>query len=193
MSTLESTEDGRSVQLNGVDIDGLEGEWFDAYDVQGYLEERYACRPDPTATFAQLWIDVDAEEEDSGFPPLTHSTSISSSSFSSTESTTRPPFSALDLSYNHMPAHNYSSDFSKSLHYDAPFNQTLDLGLAPGFGLAYGVDLGLGMMGGNVGSLPMGVRERKKKSVWVDVCRLVEGKYTTPSSYSSSLSIPLGD
>jgi hypothetical protein len=183
MNTLESTEDGRSVQFDGVDMHGLEGEWFDAYDVQGYLEERYACRPDPTSTLAQFWIDED--EDEPGFPSLTQSISNASSSFSSTDSTDQSPF-ALDLSYNHTPAQNYLSDFSKPLNYDASYDQTLGLGLAPDFNFAYGGDLGLGMMGGNVESLPV-VRERRKMCVWVDVGRLVEGEYTTFSYFVGTL------
>jgi hypothetical protein len=130
--------------------------------------------------------------DDPGFPSLSHSTSNSSAN--SSISITPPdnayslpdtaPF-GLDMSFNHTPTTNYPSDYPKLVNYDISFDQTLGLDLAPGFD--YGIasnntfqmgdmDLGLDMMGENVESLPV-VRQKRKKSAWVDVSRLIDGVY----------------
>lgn len=56
---LEHAVDGRIESLNGVDLSGFEGEWFDAHDVQGYLEDEYACKLDPHSSFAECLVDDD--------------------------------------------------------------------------------------------------------------------------------------
>lgn len=48
-----------------VEIAGYEGQWFDADDVQGYLEER-GVFIDPSATFAEVEIDMDGDGDDDG-------------------------------------------------------------------------------------------------------------------------------
>ncbi|KAF2713637.1 hypothetical protein K504DRAFT_370138 [Pleomassaria siparia CBS 279.74] len=42
-----------------IDLTGFEGEWFDAYDVQGYLEEEKSCHIDPKESFAEVFIEVE--------------------------------------------------------------------------------------------------------------------------------------
>lgn len=55
---LESTaNNGVSQELN-VDIRGFEGEWFDSYDVEGYLQEK-GLRIDGETSFAEAYIDAD--------------------------------------------------------------------------------------------------------------------------------------
>lgn len=56
---LEHTLDGRLETLDGVDLSGLEGQWFDAHDVQGYLEEVYACKINPGNSLAECLIEDD--------------------------------------------------------------------------------------------------------------------------------------
>lgn len=91
MVRVENVADGRSEYLSNIDLTGFEGEWFDAYDVQGYLEERWNCRLDPKSSFAECLVDDD-EEDEHGFdmagrrssgegdspPSLTHSSTNSS-------------------------------------------------------------------------------------------------------------------
>ena len=59
---LENALDGRLETLNGVDLSGLEGQWFDAHDVQGYLEEVYACKVDPGSSLAECLIEDDISD-----------------------------------------------------------------------------------------------------------------------------------
>lgn len=91
MVRVENVADGRCEYLSDIDLTGFEGEWFDAYDVQGYLEEQWNCRLDPKSSFAECLVDDD-EEEEQGFdvagrrssgesvspPSLTHSSTNSS-------------------------------------------------------------------------------------------------------------------
>lgn len=85
---MECVSDGRLKFLPDMDLTAYEGEWFDAYDVQGYLEEKWACRMDPKSSFAQCLIDDDGDEQSGGVdrrssqsnttPSLTHSESSGS-------------------------------------------------------------------------------------------------------------------
>jgi hypothetical protein len=56
-----SVEPSRNHNLN-IDLTGFEGEWFDAHDVQGYLEEEKGCHIDPKDSFAEVYIEVEDEE-----------------------------------------------------------------------------------------------------------------------------------
>lgn len=91
MVRVENVADGRCEYLNDIDLTGFEGEWFDAWDVQGYLEEKWSCRLDPKSSFAECLVDDDGEEEHSfdvagrrssgasnSPPSLTHSSTTSS-------------------------------------------------------------------------------------------------------------------
>lgn len=50
-----SVDPSLSHNLN-IDLTGFEGEWFDAHDIQGYLEHEKQCRIDPRASFAEAFI-----------------------------------------------------------------------------------------------------------------------------------------
>ncbi|KAF1954663.1 hypothetical protein CC80DRAFT_536808 [Byssothecium circinans] len=57
----ENTEDpSKSCDID-VDLTGFDGEWFDADDVEGYLEREKGCRIDPKSSFAEVLIDDDEE------------------------------------------------------------------------------------------------------------------------------------
>ncbi|KAF2182523.1 hypothetical protein K469DRAFT_224161 [Zopfia rhizophila CBS 207.26] len=58
-----------------VDLTGFEGEWFDAYDVQGYLEKEKGCYINPRDTFAQVYIEVE-DDTSAGLPSLSYSKDI---------------------------------------------------------------------------------------------------------------------
>ncbi|KAK4916651.1 hypothetical protein LTR49_015349 [Elasticomyces elasticus] len=51
-----------------VEIAGYEGDWFDHYDVEGYLEER-GIRIDPSQSFIEAEIDDDSTSTSSSGPP----------------------------------------------------------------------------------------------------------------------------
>ena len=85
------------------------------------------------------------------------------------------------MNFNHAPTSYYPADFSKLLNYDISFDQTLGLDLAPGFdygfaGTAGGwsgdMNLGADVIGGDVEI----VRQKRKKSAWVDTSALINGK-----------------
>lgn len=77
---VENVVDGRWEDLSEMDLRGFEGEWFDAYDVQGYLEERWGCKLDPKSSFAECLVEDEEGEEfgggsSEGSPSLTRSSS----------------------------------------------------------------------------------------------------------------------
>ncbi|KAI8933676.1 hypothetical protein NX059_009394 [Plenodomus lindquistii] len=170
VTLLEHAIDGRIESLDGVDLTGFEGEWFDAHDVQGYLEEEYRCKLDPGSSFAECLV----EEDDSGdsseqkalprfgtdtrrasheseVPGLTHSDTTSSKS--STSSSTGPPLLTethdlpgighfgMDMNFAEEPAPaSRGGEFQKLVDYDISFDQTLGLDLAPGFDYGWSGD-----------------------------------------------------
>ncbi|KAG9188587.1 hypothetical protein G6011_07292 [Alternaria panax] len=195
---IENTEDGRSEELGDMDLSGFEGEWFDSHDVQGYLEDKYACKLDPRSSFAECVID----EEDEGVSeahasalrprtsistvlPRLSDSSTDSPTASSTTSTNRSGQSynisnngafGLDMSLGH------TSDFPKLVNYDISFDQTLGLDLAPGYNYDFShsdalhmgeMDLGMSIMNDVAGALPA-ARHKRRKTAWVDVSRLID-------------------
>jgi len=62
MVRMECVSDGRLKFLPDMDLTAYEGEWFDAHDVEGYLEDKWACRMDPKSSFAQCLVDDDEDE-----------------------------------------------------------------------------------------------------------------------------------
>ena len=94
IARMESVDDGRWEELSDIDLTHFEGEWFDAYDVQGYLEEHWSCRLDPKSSFAECMVEEEEEpvqydlstrrtsDESNDTPSLTHSTTNSSTASS---------------------------------------------------------------------------------------------------------------
>ncbi len=199
---IENTEDGRSEELSGVDLSGFEGEWFDCYDVQGYLEEKYACKLDPKSSFAECLIDEDEDEDEvseaegsairsrsrnaTELPALHQSTTHRSTAPSAIS--INPPGNSyniadngtfgLDMSFGH------TSGFPRLVNYEISFDQTLGLDLAPGYDYGFShtntfhmgdMDMGMNMMSNVTAALPV-VRQKRKKTAWVDVSKLIDGK-----------------
>jgi hypothetical protein len=86
---MDNVNDGRWEYIPDIDLSGFDGEWFDAYDVEGYLEEKWGCRLDPKSSFAECLIEDEGngQEFDSETrrsrrsdtsPSLTHSESSGS-------------------------------------------------------------------------------------------------------------------
>ncbi|KAF1851507.1 uncharacterized protein K460DRAFT_36250 [Cucurbitaria berberidis CBS 394.84] len=179
---LENVQDGRWEDLDDVDLIGFEGEWFDAYDVQGYLEDKYTCRIDPKSSFAECLIEEEeaseaakpssclpqydssttrALDEVSNSPSLTHSSASAPASSTSSSASFTPPTNAfnlpdapfgLDMNFNHAPTPNYPADIPKLANYDISFDQTLGLDLAPGFDYGFA-----GAAGGWSGDMQLGL------------------------------------
>jgi hypothetical protein len=167
--------DGKMAEyLYGTNLDGYEGEWFDPYDVQGYLEEQYACKFNPTSSFAECLVDI----EDGGGASVYANIPQQPQENDATNNNTF----GLDTSFDNTLGPKYSGDFPKLVDHDISFDQTLGLDLAPGFDYGFasssGFDagLGLGVMGEDTQGLQ--VVKQRKKCVWLDVSRLIQGKGT---------------
>ncbi|KAL6171247.1 hypothetical protein ACJQWK_04184 [Exserohilum turcicum] len=194
---VQSTEDGRG-HLTGVDLHGFEGEWFDSHDVQGYLEERYACRLNPRSTFAECLIDIEEDEPTGSHTSTSRQPSESDTKLSSTShSYTNPATSCasthaseslyngnannaldLDMGLDHDSVPKYPGGFPKLVDHDISFDQTLGLDLAPSFDYGFAsnngftTDAGMGIMGENLEGL-QGAKQARKRSAWLDVTRLI--------------------
>ncbi|KAF2112040.1 hypothetical protein BDV96DRAFT_167888 [Lophiotrema nucula] len=55
----ENAEDPSKSHDLSIDLTGFEGEWFDAHDVQGYLEDEKGCHINPKDSFAEVLVEVD--------------------------------------------------------------------------------------------------------------------------------------
>lgn len=187
MIRMESVADGQIQDLEGIDLVGFEGEWFDAYDVQGYLEEQWRCRIDPKSSFAECLVeDEDATTSDNETEPpdlsrgSTAATSDNSPpSVPHTYNLFEPPY-GLDMAFNNAPTPNLLTVPSRPNLIDLSFEQTLGLDLAPGFGPGFVGNsgystLGLNMMG-EAERLPV-VKQKPKKVAWVDVSKLIDSKF----------------
>ena len=84
----------------------------------------------------------------------------------------------LDMSFGH------TSDFPRLINYDISYDQTLGLDLAPGYNYDFshsdgfhigGMDLGMDIMNDVTAALPV-VRQKRRKTGWVDVSRLIDGE-----------------
>lgn len=187
MIRMESVADGQIQDLEGIDLVGFEGEWFDAYDVQGYLEEQWRCRIDPKSSFAECLVeDEDATTLDNETePPGLSRGSTAGTSNDSPPSVphTYNPFErsyGLDMPFNNAPTPNLLTVPSRPNTIDLSFDQTLGLDLAPGFGLGFAGNngystLGLNMMG-EAEQLPV-IKQKPKKVAWVDVSKLIDSKF----------------
>lgn len=183
---LESVDDGKIHDLQGVDLTGFEGEWFDAYDVQGYLEEQYYCRLDARSSFAECLIedeDVTFSGTDAISPSLSRgsTTSISDASTPPAPQTFRAPQPAygLQIPTNNATVPNFFPNLPKQDRLEISFDQTLGLDLAPGYDMGFAgtsaySTLGLNM-NGQTEQQPV-IKQKTKKLAWVDVEKMIDSK-----------------
>jgi hypothetical protein len=61
LNLLENVVQSRPAAEVSVEIEGFEGEWFDPYDIEGYLESR-GIHIDPMVSFVEAEIDQTADE-----------------------------------------------------------------------------------------------------------------------------------
>ncbi|KAF2820274.1 hypothetical protein CC86DRAFT_119051 [Ophiobolus disseminans] len=199
MARMENVANGRWEDLTDIDLTHFEGEWFDSYDVQGYLEEHWNCKLDPKSSFAECMIEEEETEqfdstrrssEGSGnSPSLTHSSTNSSTASAHSDNNNpynlpEAPF-GLDMGFSPAAApfatHN-NIDVSKLANINLSFDQTLGLDLAPGFdygfrpdsGFNVGMNLGLDIMSANEAERLPVVRQKTKKMAWLEVNKLVD-------------------
>ncbi|KAF3038213.1 hypothetical protein E8E11_004973 [Didymella keratinophila] len=183
MVRMESVADGQSHDCEGIDLAGFEGEWFDAYDVQGYLEEQWHCRIEPRSSFAECLIE---DETGTSSDSETAPPSLTRDSTSVTPDDSPPPipssFSSFGHSYglnarfNNTTASNLAAPTRPNL-IDLSFDQTLGLDLAPGHGIGFDGNGGYSALGldvmGDTEQLHV-VRQKPKKVAWIDVSKLVD-------------------
>lgn len=186
MIRLESVIDGRTQDLQGIDLSGLQGEWFDANDVQGYLEEHWHCRIDARSSFAECLIDDDSAslwEREARSPSLSRGSTASNSDVSTppappTYNAFQPSF-GLPMSLDSGPMANSFPAPTKHSLPEVSFDQTLGLDLAPGFDMGFAGRTGYGMLGldmmGEAEQVPT-VKQKAKKAAWVDVQKLMDSK-----------------
>ncbi|KAH5115094.1 hypothetical protein HBH71_139370 [Parastagonospora nodorum] len=187
MVRMESVSDGTLKFLPDMDLTAYEGEWFDAHDVQRYLEDKWACRMDPKSSFAQCLIDDDDGEQggevdrrssqSNTTPSLTHS----ESNGSVVGDTMTPPSTTHEYP-------NPNASFGLDMSFAQPsyqsntaglaFNQNLGLNLSPGYDYqftdasSFGVNMNLGLdMMSEVEVVP---RQKRKKVAWVEITKLID-------------------
>ncbi|KAF2793550.1 hypothetical protein K505DRAFT_276815 [Melanomma pulvis-pyrius CBS 109.77] len=136
---LESITDSSKDHNLNIDLTGFEGEWFDAYDVQGYLEEVKGCHIDPKDSFTEVYVEVDEELEQE--PESSGSLSFSKKvnlDFSGIPSASTYPSNSPSLSYGSGSEPSTSSR-------GTPTNSTG--GMEPMLGQSdspFGLDMGAG-------------------------------------------------
>ena len=184
MTRMERVADGQIQDLEGIDLTGFEGEWFDAYDVQGYIEQQWHCRIDPKSSFAQCLIE---DDNAALLDNKTGSPSLSCGSTTSNSDTATPPapqtFNAfepsygLDMSFNDAPTPICPPAPSKESLLDLSFDQMLGLDLAPGSGMGFAGNSGYNTFGlnmrGETEQLSV-VKQKPKKVAWVDIQKLID-------------------
>jgi hypothetical protein len=204
---LESSVDSSVNQVVDVDLRGFEGEWFDANDVEGYLEEM-GVRIDPQSSFAEAYIDIE-EGLHSESGPVVYGTDITLNMDPSTE--LFRPFDAESQTHSsssgesapdHSPPRTPGLSTLDQLvaQTDAPYGLDMGVGDFNRFGRMarldtsgmyepLGLDLGSGFNTDNsyasLGLDMMGaepVKRKVKKAVIVDVAKLIEGKLCFRSS-----------
>lgn len=207
LNRVKDTVDVREHLIHmDLEMEGFEGEWFDCQDVEGYLEDRYACKVDPKSSFAECLIDIEDYERanphtsTSQQPPGSGTTDSGTSHGFTHPSASCTPAAAhesetpyntdanhtfgLDIPIGHTPGSEFHGDFPKLVDHDISFDQTLGLDLAPSFdyGLAsnngFSTDAGLGMMVENLEDLQV-VRQSRKRRAWLDVAKLIDGECMT--------------
>ncbi|KAL1612806.1 hypothetical protein SLS60_001035 [Paraconiothyrium brasiliense] len=163
MIRAENIEDpSQSHDLN-IDLTGFEGEWFDAHDVEGYLEHEKGVRIDPKSSFIDALVEDDDHPGDDYFTTNAGLNNPSSPRRSSDDSTpsfgtgtssadsrselpTTPThqggtgtnvnnlFAPSDMAFGLDMGMGMASDFKMpSIDSSAFFDQPLGLDLAPGF------------------------------------------------------------
>lgn len=191
---LANALNGESQDLEGVDLGGLEGEWFDAYDVQGYLEEQWHCKIDPRSSFAECLVE---DENDKALDNESESRGLSSGSTTTTDVSITPPITqpfrsfkpsyGLDMTLNNAPTPDLSQGPLKEPLLDLSYDQTLGLDLAPGFDMGFAGNHAYSMLNLNMmetEQLPV-VSQKKKRLAWVDISKLIDSKLRCFMEYNS--------
>lgn len=157
MIRAENSEDPTQSHDLNIDLTGFEGEWFDADDVEGYLQHEKGVRIDPKNSFQDALVDDDEQDDyfdmTTGEDGLAYSTDRSTPSFSTASSNSDAHSSGSTPTdvrgvtkggVDHLFAQpnipfgldmSMPSEFSKvpAIDSTAFFEQQLGLDLVPGF------------------------------------------------------------
>ncbi|KAF2127972.1 hypothetical protein P153DRAFT_319132 [Dothidotthia symphoricarpi CBS 119687] len=186
MVRVESVADGQWEDIDGVDLSGFEGEWFDAYDVQGYLEERWGCRIDPKSSFAECWVEEEEDDaptssphsglsygdgrRESDSPSLSQGSTSTRSSNQQQDPEFRVPDApfGLDMPFATGPMSSFPNESLKPVNLDLSYDQTLGLDLAPSYDFGgHNLDANMSRMNDSE-QFPV-IRQKKKKMAWIEV------------------------
>lgn len=198
----EDVSNAKGSQDLHIDITGYEGEWFDPYDVQGYLEQEKGCHINPRDSFAEVEVEVDEATNMTELGSFVHMNSANWDVLSglltdttSDQSTPVPNLAPVfppgeTFGLNNMDITNFSGldHFNENQASDM-FNPQLDPQTSSGFentanaampdfntsSFGYIPNPGLDMLGTNA-ELP-GVKQKRKQTAWVDVSKLIDGKF----------------
>jgi len=189
---VENTADPSQVHNLPVDLSNFEGIWFDANDVQGYLEQEKGLVLNAHDTFAECLVDVDedvimrsdnsmssgkssnSDASSNPFEQLPNFSNISSNN--TTPQQSESPF-GLDLTSSTFQDTFKLSDLDPAVMYEQPlaldlsggFDTTMNVGLTDFGDLA---NLGMDLMG-PAEQLPV-VKQKQKKPMLIDVSKLID-------------------
>ncbi|KAF2205306.1 hypothetical protein GQ43DRAFT_477454 [Delitschia confertaspora ATCC 74209] len=201
---LESSTDSARFMNLPVDLTGFEGEWFDAQDVQGYLESEKGLFVNPRDTFAECEVEVEENEDgvedslsfsrsagvDLTFPdqrPVLSNASSSSGSLSSNSTTATRIASSQSYAILPHSAQGVDmetgvfSEFKEFAEMDAALmfeQQPLDLDLGVGLNANMNSALNsnhVGDMGSITQQMSNRMRRKRKRPVLIDVSKLTDG------------------
>lgn len=142
--------DGQTHDLS-LDLTGLEGEWFDAHDVQGYIEQEKGVVIDPRMSFIDAFVDDDqlpmgSTYGDDYFTMNADLKTVPSLARMSSEGSNTPSFNSGSSSGNSSssmstPPHaNGTNPNMKNLFAPSEPNFALDMGVSSQLAKMSGVD-----------------------------------------------------
>jgi hypothetical protein len=196
LSTLEKTARGNITMDMIVELAGFEGEWFDPYDVQGYLEEK-GIYIDPTSSFAEAQIvEWPTPRSEATSEPSDHGAATPPGQFAVPEKSTPLTTSQVNIMINEADVDFSKWDDSRNLeltnvgYSDAEFGSWMNF-LQPGESVRHYNEQQAQWEGMHVDTIraisapsthpPSPVPTRK--SVLIDVSKLVKGKPLRLSSW----------
>ncbi len=193
---LINVEDGRMLALEGVDFTNLEGDWFDAEDVSGYLKAEYGCKLHSKSLFVECELDDEDDDPFSRFLPYEPAVQRSpggdvtspspshrsASTVSTASAAATPPPNYLGIPYafgdrkapfSQASTQNPYAEYPKSNNSDMTFDQVL--GLHPSMGFEYGWQ-DSSIWNGVHNPWIARLKQKRKKKAWMDVNKLIDGK-----------------
>ena len=201
LATLEQAARKNFSMDMTVDLSGFEGEWFDPYDVQGYLEEK-GIFIDPTSSFAEAQI-VEWPKNSSEASTATSENNVSTpqSGFVAPAKSTPLTTAQVNIMINEADVDFSKWDDSANLeltnvgYSDAQYGSWMNF-LHPGETIKQynsdeatweGLDLDVNNALSNHAPSP----EPKRRSVLIDVSKMVKGEFNSNNSFLTCANIAI--